>query len=239
MKDRSSFVCGGIAAIIAIVSIARPTRAYVEAAYPLGRILNESTNVMVLKVETVDKQKNLIVYKKILDLKGQDSRTVIKHDIGQRGFNPREWQGVMAWAEPGKIAVFFHNGSAAETCIDGYWYQVGAGDWWVMTHAEPYLLRSYCGRPEKLAAMIPQVLAGQEIVVPCMVDGDKMTLQLRTAKLQRMKASMKLQDYNPAHDFMGWGVEEFRLLAGMPGFTHYAPLAQSESRGIGHCSGGF
>src|ERR1700674_4457418 len=84
----------------------RWAHAYIEAAYPLGRILNESTNVMVLKVESVDKQKNLIVYRKVMDLKGQDPRTTIKHDIGQRGFNPREWQGVMAWAEPGKIAVF-------------------------------------------------------------------------------------------------------------------------------------
>lgn len=213
---------------LAIVLAPHPSRAYVEAQYPLGRILAESSNVMVLRVESVDKQKNLIVYHKLQDLKGQDPRTTFKHDIGQRGFNPREWQGVMAWAEPGKVAVFFHNGSAGECCIDGYWYQVGAGDWWVMTHAEPYLLRSYCGRPEKLAAMLPQVLAGQEVVVPCMVDGDKMTLQLRTARLQRLKASLKIQDYNATRDFMGWGVEEFRLLSGMPGFTHYAPLVRTD-----------
>ncbi len=220
-----------LAALLALPP--RAGRAYVETPYPLGRILNESTNVMVLKVESVDKQKNLIVYKKIQDLKGQDPRTVIKHDIGQRGFNPREWQGVMAWAEPGKTAVFFHNGSGGETCIDGYWYQVGAGDWWVMTHAEPYLLRSYCGKPEKLAAMMPLILTGKEVVVPCMMDGDKMTLQLRTAKLQRMKASLKIQDYNPVRDFMGWGVEEFRIIAGMPGFTHYAPLARTDPASAG------
>ena len=47
----------------------------------------------------------------------------------------------MAWAEEGKQALFFHNGSAGECCIDRYWYQVYPGEWWAMSHAEPYLLR--------------------------------------------------------------------------------------------------
>ena len=72
------------------------------------------------------------------------------------------------------------------------------------------------------------MLEGQEVVVPCMVDGDKNAIQLRTARLQRMKASLKIQDYDPKRDFAGWGVEEFRAIAGMPAFTHYAPLARTD-----------
>ena len=63
------------------------------------------------------------------------------------------------------------------------------------------------------------MLKGQEVVVPCMVDGDKNAIQLRTARLQRMKASLKIQDYDPKRDFAGWGVEEFRAIAGMTAFT--------------------
>ena len=89
------------------------------------------------------------------DLKGQDPAQVIKHDIGQRGFNPREWQSIMAWAEPGKTAVFFHNGGAERRCIDGLLVSgVARATGGCMTHAEPFLLRSYCGRPEKLAAHV-------------------------------------------------------------------------------------
>jgi hypothetical protein len=57
----------------------------------------------------------------------------------------------MAWAEVGQTALFFHNGGAGECCIQNYWYQVYAGEWWAMSHAEPYLLRSFAGRPERLA----------------------------------------------------------------------------------------
>ena len=204
----------------------RAAWAYVEAAYPLGKLIAESTNIVLLRLEQVDKQKNLLIFRKIRDIKGTHQGETVKHNIGRRGFHPREWQNVMAWAEVGRTALFFHNRSAGEACIHNYWYQVYAGDWWGMSHAEPYLLRTFAGRPERLAAAVSAVLAGQEAVVPCMVDGDKQALQLRTAKIQRMKASLKIVDYNPTRDFAGWGVEEFRAIAGMPGFTHYAPLSR-------------
>ena len=217
----------------ALLLPALPARGYVEIPYALGRILQESTNVVVLRVEQVDKTKNTIIYRKVRDLKGTHPGDTVKHNIGTNGFNPREWQGVMAWAEVGKTALFFHNGAAGEVCIDGYWYQVYPGEWWNMSHAEPYLLRTYAGKPEKLATAVEAVLKGQEVTLPCMVDGDKNALHLRTARLQRMKASMKIQDYDPKRDFAGWGVEEFRTLAGMPGFTHYAALARTDPGATG------
>ena len=220
-------------AALALLAPGRTARAYVEVGYALGRIMAESTNILVMQVESVDKQKNLIVYRKIRDLKGTHKGELIKHDIGQRGFAPREWQNIMAWAEVGKTAVFFHQGGAGETCIDNYWYQVYAGEWWAMSHAEPFFQRSYCGKAERLIPAIEAMLKGQEVVVPCMVDGDKNTLHLRTAKLQRLKASLKLQDYDSKRDFAGWGVEEFRAILGMPGFTHYSPLARVDPDAAG------
>ena len=204
----------------------RPAGGYVEVAYSLGRLVNESTNVLLMQVEKLDKQKNLIIYRKVQDIKGVHKGEVIKHDIGQRGFNPREWKTIMAWAEVGKTALFFHNGGAGEVCLKDYWYQCYGGDWWRMSHGEPYLLRSFAGRPRKLAVAVAAMLAGAEVTVSCMVDGDKKALQLRTARVQRMRASLKLIDYNPKRDFVGWGVEEFRRIRGMPGFSHYGPLTQ-------------
>src|SRR5262249_51417432 len=49
-------------------------------------------------------------------------------------------------------------------------------------------------------------------------------LKQRRAKVQRLRASLKLQDYNPKRDFVAWGSDDFVALAGMPGFTHYSPL---------------
>src|SRR5262245_32896600 len=87
-----------------------PTLAYVEAPMSLGSVIAQSTNIMILRVEKVDKEKNLILYRKVQNLKGKHPTDVVKHNIGRGGFNPREWQYPMEWAEPGKTAIFFHNG---------------------------------------------------------------------------------------------------------------------------------
>src|SRR3954465_14405929 len=120
-----------------------------------------------------------------------------------------------------------HNGGASENFLPGYWYQAYAGDWWNMSHGEPFLLRSYAGKPEKLAAAVTACLAGQEVVVPCMVD-DKTQLHTRAAKIQRVKASLKLLDYNVKRDFVGWGKEDFQALLGMPAFSMYTGITRTD-----------
>src|SRR5213592_3262396 len=215
--------------VVAILCTATPQSAlaYVEAPHSLGLVIQLSTNVMILRVEKVDKEKNMIIYRKVRDLKGTHPGDVVKHNIGRGGFHPREWQYPMDWAEVGKTAIFFHNGGASETCIGNYWYQAYAGgEWWNMSHGEPFLLRSFAGNVDKLAAAVVDIQAGKEAVVPCMVDGNKDDLHLRRAKIQRLRVSLKLQDYNPKRDFVGWGGEDFRRLTGMPGFTHYSALTR-------------
>jgi hypothetical protein len=204
-----------------------PARAYVEAPMSLGAVLAQSTNVVLMRVEVVDRQKNLILYRKVRDIKGKHPQEVIKHNIGRGGLRANEWKQQMDWAEPGKLAVFFHNGGASETCIGTWWYQAyGGGEWWNHSHGEPYLLRSFAGNPEKLAAIVAEMLAGRETVAPCMIDGNKEDLHNRRAKIQRLRVGLKLQDYNPKRDFLGWGGEDFRRLSGMPGFTHYSALSR-------------
>ncbi|HEY7312583.1 MAG TPA: VCBS repeat-containing protein [Gemmataceae bacterium] len=218
----------GLLCLAALLFLCQNRRAlaYVEAPHSLGQVISLSTNIMVVRVEQVDKTKNVIVYRKVRDLKGKHPTDVIRHNIGRGGFNPREWQYTMEWAEVGKTAIFFHNGGASETCIGNYWYQAYAGgEWWNLSHGEPFLLRSFAGNVEKLAAAVTDIVAGREVVVPCMVDGNKDDLHLRRARIQRVKASLKL-DYNPKRDFVGWGGEDFRRLQGMPGFSHYSAVAR-------------
>ncbi|MGE5612128.1 MAG: FG-GAP repeat domain-containing protein [Bacillota bacterium] len=220
--------------IVAVLGMARRGEAYIEAAYSLGRMIQESTNVVVVRVEKVDKEKNLILYRKVQDLKGKHPTDIIRHNIGTNGFSPREWQTIMNETEVGRIAVFFHNGSASETCINNYWYQCyPGGDWWRLIHGEPYLLRTYAGKAEKLIPAVQAILAGQEVIVPCMADGDKNALSLRSGKMQRMRASMKLQDYNPARDFAGWGQQEFQTIDSMPGFSHLGTISRVDPGAVG------
>ncbi len=226
-----------IAALGALILLCSgpPATAYIEASMSLGAVVAQSSNILVMQVDKVDKENNRILYKKIRDVKGQHPGEVLRHNIAKAGFHPREWQNIMAWAEPGKLAVFFYQGGASETCLDMYWYQAyGGGADWGMSHGEPFLLRSYAGRPEKLVMAVEEILANREVIVPAMVDGDKNALHLRTAKVQRLRASLKLADYNAARDFLGWGSEDFRRISHMPGFSHLAALARvdPDARGI-------
>src|SRR5262245_6086198 len=110
------------ALLVVFFALASTTQGYVEIPYTLGRVVTESSNIVVMKVERVNKERKLIFYKKVADLKGKHPAEDIKHIITE-GFHPREPKFIMDWAEPGKIAVFFYQGGASETCIGDYWYQ--------------------------------------------------------------------------------------------------------------------
>ena len=60
----------GLGIVIGCLWMARPALAYVEIAYTLGRVVLESTSISVLRVEKVDKERNLILFRKVQDLKG-------------------------------------------------------------------------------------------------------------------------------------------------------------------------
>lgn len=218
------------AAALAVTATPRPASAYVEVPITLGDVIRQSTNVCVMQVTKVDREKNLIIYTKIQDVKGKHPQNEIKHNIGRGGLRPGEWEEIMKWAEVGKTAVFFHNGGASETYFGTSWYQAyPQGEWWGMSHGEPFLLRSYAGKVEKLGGVVAEIVDGKEVVVPCMVDGDKEAIHKKTARIQRMKASLKLIDYNPKRDFVGWGGEDIRRIQGMPGFDKYAALTKLDA----------
>src|SRR5262245_48740000 len=105
------------AAFLVIVTRPQAAHAYIENPYTLGRVINESTNIVVLRVEKVEKTKNLILYSKVEDIKGKHPTEVVKHNISHPGHNPRERAFVMEWADPGKIAVMFHNTRDSEIYI--------------------------------------------------------------------------------------------------------------------------
>jgi hypothetical protein len=193
----------------ALLFLAVPSSfAYIEVPHSLGKCVHDSTNIVLMEVSKVNQEKGLIIFKKVTDLKGKHPADEVKHNIGKRGFHEREWKSVMAWAEAGKKAVFLYNGDASETCIGTYWYQCyREGDWWGMSHAEPFLLRTFYGEADRLADLVAKILKNEEVVVTCLADGNKEHLHQRKGKLQRMKASLKKLDYDPKKDFVGFGDE--------------------------------
>src|SRR5580704_241917 len=179
-------IAASIAAFIMVYAFPNAAYGYVEVPMTLGDVVKQSTNVCLMEVTKVDREKNLIIYQKISDVKGKHPQEVIKHNIGRGGLRPGEWEEIMKWAEVGKTAIFFHNGGASETYFGTSWYQAyPQGDWWGMSHGEPFLLRSYAGKVEKLPAFVTDICENKEVIVPCMVDGDKEALHKKTARIQR------------------------------------------------------
>src|SRR5262245_42095596 len=109
ISPRNSMRTGVLSLSVLSFGLVSSAPAYVEAPHSIGQCCNEATHIVLMEVTRVSKDKNLILFKKLQDLKGQHPQAEIKHNIGQRGHHPREWQAVMKWAEVGKKAVFFHN----------------------------------------------------------------------------------------------------------------------------------
>jgi hypothetical protein len=216
-------------ALSLLLLVPSPAPAYVEAPHSLGQIVALSSHILLMRVTAVDRKTNSVIFAKVRDIKGKHGQTEVRHRIGTAGFEPREWQTVMNWAEVGKEAVMFHNGSQSETCIGHYWHQTygnhaDVNGWWGMVHGEPYLLRAYSGKVDKLVSAVEQIMAGKEVIVSSMI-GTNDDMKGMKGKIQRVRASLKL-DYNPKRDFVGWGGEDFRRIAGMPGFTHFSGIAR-------------
>jgi hypothetical protein len=213
---RTVLLLGALALLAAVLQRAA---AYVEERYTLPRVLNESTNIILVKVEKVNKERKLIYYKKIADIKGKHPTDVIKHNVGVGGFNEKEKRLPIEWAEPGKIAIMFHNGTASETCIGTYWYQCYAGgEWWNHSHGEPYLCRTYCGDIDGLKAAVEKLLKGEDVIVPA-------TVSKTDLRIQKVRASMK----NP----MAYTVTEAPAIAKAPlkdvaGFSDLIELPRPE-----------
>src|SRR5690349_6618745 len=108
-----------LSALLIVLGVATPSRAFLEVSPiipTLGRVVNQSTRIQVLQVDKVSREKQVIIYKKIADLKGKDADEVVKHKLTD-GYHPRELRTVLDWAEPGEIAVCFYTGQGSVTCI--------------------------------------------------------------------------------------------------------------------------
>ncbi|MBY0526284.1 MAG: VCBS repeat-containing protein [Gemmataceae bacterium] len=191
----------------------------------LGHMCLWSTHVMTVQVERMDREKGVVIFRKVRDLKGKWPVDVIKQAIP---IGLAERKMILDWAETGKVTVMFALESYkwSHTYIDNLWYASTTTDWswWNVQHVEPIVLRTFSGRPERLNIACAAIVGGKEVVVPCMIGDNMQDLAQRKAKMQRLKASLKLTDYNVKRDFVDFGSDDFTRLSGMPGFSAFSPL---------------
>ncbi len=143
-----------------------PSWAYMGAYPTLGKLTADASHVVVLRVDRVSREKRVIIFRKVEDLKGQGAAEVVKHQLTD-GFHPRQARAVLDWGEPGELAVSFQTGQASVTCIGDFWYECAAAEapWWTMTPGRPELSYIYSGSAAKLRGHVTAMLAGRETIV--------------------------------------------------------------------------
>jgi hypothetical protein len=200
-------------------------QAYITAPVTTLGQLCGSTHVTVVQVDKVSKEKGVVIYRKVKDLRGKYPRDTIKHvfdlkntpahkgpgDVPVRP-NEKDWKYALDWATPGKTAVLFTlkydpYGDFGHTYIDGCWYATMCPprDWefWYSIYSDHACLkRWHCGTPGQLVAALELVLAGKEAVVPVLVKGTTDDLRSGRAEVQNMKVSTRIHDFNPQRDLV-------------------------------------
>src|SRR5262245_23620656 len=161
-----------------------------------GQLCSIPPHISEARIEKVSQEKGVIIWRKIRDLKGKYPYEVIKHSIGKSPwpqFNADMQQEIMKRAVVGKTALFFHgytNGHAFDINVyldEGYWYAVAGGhiaagtepEWCYLYSDQPVLLKIYSGSKQRLATAVQEVVAGKEVVVPCLADGSMDQLRKR------------------------------------------------------------
>ena len=155
-----------LAALVFLLGTAAPSRAYIDSSLTLGKLIADANNIVVLRVDKVSREKQVVVFTKVADLKGKDAPEVVKHKLTD-GSHPRQARTVLDWAEPGAVAIWFRAGNVSETCIGGYWYECAASEapWWTMTRGKPELCYTYRGSTGKLRDHVTAILDGKEVVI--------------------------------------------------------------------------
>jgi hypothetical protein len=152
--------------LFAAALLLRPTTApaYIDhfGLVTLRFVLENSSEITVLRVDKVSREKGVILFSKVADLKGTCKEAESRHQISV-GFRPREPRLILNWAEPGRTAVAFSNGTVSQVCVGNFWYEVAvrkdAPGWGTLTHVQSILAYAYSGSAEKLRTSVAEILA--------------------------------------------------------------------------------
>jgi HEAT repeats len=166
--------------IATVIAATLPARAYIDIQPTLGRIINESQWIALVRVEKVSRAKRAIIYSKVTDLRGKwpGDGAAIRHQLTD-GDPPRPPRELLDWAQPGRAAVIFAGRHGALVCTGQSWYRTAAPAldatddkaWWRMTLDCPELALAYRGSARRLADAVRAMLAGQTVVITTVAHG--------------------------------------------------------------------
>lgn len=160
---------------------------FIHRVYSLKEVVDESTNIMVGKIDSVDKGKNRIIASVGDNIKGTSPFKKIQMNIaaGDKQFH----EFMVAKIRPGMpISVFYKLEGRSIAClcyVDRFWFQLFSeqqGDlnkvWWNFSHVEIYMPRTWNGTQADLMNEVGDVLAKRS-------EGPKPNTKLKPIDVQR------------------------------------------------------
>ena len=174
MSARPSARLAGVVLGLALAAAAAP--GYIHfPPMTLQKMCKTSTHIRVLKVKKHDKEKGVIVFEVVENLKGKNPRiTSFRHAVraDAGGVKP-----VLDWVGNGKRAVMFSveadpRGTpmaCGYVFIDDYCYSVDynrGGEYWLLVRAEPHMSACYHGSAEQLQRLARDILDDKDVKVP-------------------------------------------------------------------------
>ena len=202
-----------------------PDRAWPVVPVTLGRLIQQSSRILLLEVESTDRDQHLVVYRIVTCLKGTDAGGRIVDRLSENE-SPAEARAILDWAEPGKSAVAFEDRFDLCVCLGNCWYGAAKSENAacpsIMSRIRPELAAAYVGPVKRLREHIQEILVGREVVItareirqvihewdsppPVPLDwphGQK-------GRVWRIKASLKIDDVEATGSeegwyFVGWG----------------------------------
>jgi VCBS repeat protein len=160
------------AVALLILFIAMPAHGFIEALYPLDKVIKESTHIVVAKLRKVDENGQTAVADVTRSLKGKAQFKQILMNIGIGPNHHAEY--IIDRLSPGiEVIVFYkHDKKTIASLVHAadMWFQLFATDnrrdrskvWWRMSHVEIAMGRTYNGKTRDLVRLLPPVLSGKK-----------------------------------------------------------------------------
>jgi hypothetical protein len=198
-----------VAVIVVLLALPQRGSAYVDLpAQSLAMLCRYpyASDIAVLRVEEVKREKYGLIFRKVRDLKGkypgERVTLIVREQPANENYHPldnknhpQQRRQVMDWAEEGKTAVVLYSAGKQLLCLGTHWVSVtgeagkppSEGPWVLPAGCDSRFLRLYCGDGEGLVTAVNDLLAGKEVTVPHMVGTDEM-LNDRSAPIRWRRA---------------------------------------------------
>ena len=157
--------------LLLVLAPGEPAGAFIEAMYPFKQVLEQSTHILVGRVEKVDPNGKRIVATIERAIKGQAEFKQVQMNVGTGIAGHPEYL-ISRAAVGGPVLIFYQrsgNSIACEVHHSDTWFQLYCQDnpadranvWWTMSHIEIKLGRTFNGSTAELIKLTEDILSGK------------------------------------------------------------------------------